>query len=68
MNHEVNVNVLGRIQDFHLLGGGRKRLCAGAHITSAETEVPFAGVQGPHKGPGSSIGLLMLSCYQSHIF
>ena len=34
----------GRIQDFHL--GGRKRLCASMHITSAEANSLSAGIQG----------------------
>ena len=37
----------GRIQDFHLGGGGRKRLWASTHITSAEPNSLSAGVQGP---------------------
>ena len=52
----------GRIQDFHLGGGGGgKRLCARRHITSAEQNSLSAGVQGPLKGPGSSRVVLMLS-------
>ena len=42
-------------------GGGRKRLCARTHITSAEPSSLSAGVQGPLKGPGSSRVVLMLS-------
>ena len=38
------------------LGGGRKRLCASTHITSAEPNSLSAGVQG-----GSSRVVLMLS-------
>ena len=51
----------GRIQDFHLGGGGRKRVCARSNITSAEPNSLSAGVQGSLKGPGSSRGVLMLS-------
>ena len=36
-------------------GGGRKRLCARTHITSEEPNSLSAGVQGPLKGPGSSV-------------
>ena len=52
-------------QDFHL--GGRKRLCARTHITSAEPNSLSAGV--PLKGPGSS-GVVVdaFSCYLSLIF
>ena len=51
-----------RIQDFHLgRGGGRKRFCASTHIMSAEPNSLSAGVQGPLKGPGSSMVILMLS-------
>ena len=50
----------GRIQDFYL-GGGRKRLCASTHITSAEPNSLSAGVQGPLKAPGSSRVVLLLS-------
>ena len=42
-------------------GGGRKRLCASTHITSAEPNSLSAGVQGPLKGPGCSRVILMLS-------
>ena len=31
----------GRIQDFHLGGGGAKEYYARTHITSAKSEVPF---------------------------
>ena len=41
-------------------GGGRKRLCARTHITSAEPKSLSAGVQGPLKGPGSSRVVLLL--------
>ena len=51
----------GRIQDFHLGGGGGKRLCARMHITSAEPNSLSAGVQGPLKDPGSSRVVLMFS-------
>ena len=38
--------VQGRIQHSHLRGGGgRKMLCAGTHITSAEPNSLSAGVQ-----------------------
>ena len=43
-------------------GGGRKRLCARTHITSAEPNSLSAGVHGPLKGAGSSRVVLMLSC------
>ena len=43
----------GRIQDFHL-GGGGKRLCKRRHITSAKIKSLSEGVQGPLKVPGSS--------------
>ena len=42
-------------------GRGRKRLCAGMHITSAEPNSFSAGVQDPLKGPGSSRVVLKLS-------
>ena len=57
-----DLKIQGRIQDFHLGGGGgRKRFCARTHITSAEPNSLSAGVQGPLKGPGSSWVVLMLS-------
>ena len=42
-------------------GGGRKRLCARTHITSADPNSLSAGVQGALKGPGSYRVVLMLS-------
>ena len=37
--YDSYVMIQGRIQDFHL--GGRNRLCACTHITSAKPEVPY---------------------------
>ena len=46
------INRQGRIQDFHLGGGGgRKILYARTHITSAKSEVPFGRDPGPLSGP-----------------
>ena len=51
----------GRIQDFHMGGGGgRKSLCASTHITSAELNSLSAGVQGPLKGPDMTFDLTHL--------
>ena len=52
----------GQIQDFHWGGGGggRKRLCASMHITSAEPNSLSAGVP-LIKGPWSSRVVLMSS-------
>ena len=65
-------NVSGADPGFHLGGGGwgRKRVCARMLITSAEPNSLSAGVQGPLKGPGSSIVFFFntLSCYLSLIF
>ena len=60
--------IQGRIQDFHLRGGGgggKKVMCQHTHITSAEPNSLSAGVQGPLKGPGSSAGVVLMlsSCY-----
>ena len=54
----------GRIQDFHLGGGGGRKRCALTHITSSEPNSHSAGI----KGPRSSRVVLMLSCYLSLIF
>ena len=66
IDQEMGYNMIevvnnGRIQDFHLGGGGCKRLCARMDITSAEPNSLSAGVQGLLKGPGSSGVVLMLS-------
>ena len=65
MSHPVRIHKQyeGRIQDFHLRGGGHKRLCACTHISSAKPEVPFG------RGPDliralEALGLFYaLSCY-----
>ena len=44
----------GRIQDFHL--GGRKRLCGECTLRVRNPKSLSAGVQGPLKGPSSSVG------------
>ena len=46
-NFETVVGWQGRIQDFHLGGGGRKRICVSTHITSAEPNSLSAGGPGP---------------------
>ena len=48
----------GRIQDFHL--GGVKGYVPARTLQSAESNSLSAGVQGPLKGPGSSMVVLML--------
>ena len=52
---------------FSFRGGGRKRLYARTHITSAKFEVPFGRDPGP-AGPGSSRFFYALYCYLSPIF
>ena len=42
-------------------GGGRKRLCAPTHITSANPKVPYGQGPGPAEGPWKLSGFLMLS-------
>ena len=55
------VQYQGRIQEFHLEGGGggAKDYCASMHIASAEANSHSAGFQ--LKFPGSSRVVLMLS-------
>ena len=53
----------GQIQDFHLGGGGRKRLRARAHIMSTNPEVPYIRPGSRARlGPWKLSGVLMLSC------
>ena len=51
----------GRIQDFHLGGGGGKRLCARTRIKIAKPEVPYGRGPGPVKGSWKLSGFLRLS-------
>ena len=56
--------VQGRIQDFHLGGGGggAKRSCAPTHIMSTKPEVPYSRSPGPAGWRAlEAIGFLMLS-------
>ena len=57
----VQLCLTGADPGFPWGGGGRKRLCTRTHITSAEPNLLWAGVQGPLKGPESSRVVLMVS-------
>ena len=50
----VCVCVQGRIQDFHLGGGGAKDYMRKRILWAQTPKSLSAGVQGPLKGPGSS--------------
>ena len=57
MHLQMAYSIRGGSRIFIWGGGGRKRLCARTHITSAEPNSLSAGVHGPAEGPWKLSGL-----------